>query len=324
MLNLTSSAHANSPNSSFQPDIILALPLVLWIMTSVLILTAGPVLYVLLISAFILQRNLRKGAGILIMNLIFIELMHSFLHFPFFIATVFLGMKGDYIQLHLCVHFTYLYLASIGAWNWCSCGLAVNRMIAVFKPYHYKAFATKSISLSIVATSWFICIVTTLPVYLVVVKSANYNRIVNKCNYTNFSSATIQEMPMAMGVFQLYLPLACIETLSLANLCELCMQRMRATRRVRSTAADNAVFPRGMFDRRCRLTRMVIAMTFFYFLCLLPMPIAVRNFPDWYSSTPLAQIWLRTLAFSGTMCNPVSDICSWSYIVEKHCHYLSD
>lgn len=300
MLNLTLGNNSTLPAIS-----ISTLSFFLWFATSVLVLITGFALYVLLACAFVVQRNLRKGVGILILNMIFIGLQHSLIYHPFFIATVFFGWTGGLVHSSLCIHFTNFYVVSIYTWNWCSVGLAVNRFVAVFKPHHYQAFGKRSVIVFVLICCWAIGFFTALAGYMGALKSEDYSQFVNNCSYANFSGV-MQRLPLFLGIIGFYVPVTVAEMLCVAIFYGLVKLRGPAAKQIGDSSTVS--FPRKTITRRFRLTRTVIAMTFWYFLCLIPIPIISRLFPDWYRARYLVQVWLRTLGYAAFTSNAVSPL----------------
>ena len=171
--------------------------------------------------------------------------------------------------------------------NWCDASLAVNRIIALYFPYHYKAWSSKWANLAMITGFWIISLSVSLPFPLRLDGAKMFLNPLGLCsvnlghgNFAIASPAIVTFIPYAITLLGVLLIL----------LKSFLLVRMR--RRAISGQPDDSRMVQAV-QRRLNRAKMLLLTFLWAALCAAPTFTIVVNFPFLYATNPVSTMWTR-------------------------------
>ncbi|XP_055340580.1 adenosine receptor A3-like [Paramacrobiotus metropolitanus] len=283
------SSHANSTNSS-RPGLVLPKVsysmAVTWVSLTMTMTFAGTVTIILLLTATIRYRSLRAGAGRLIAHLLCIDFFICGITTPGYMLIIFLDLVGIPYTIN-CTAWVTIRMLSINVQYWASMVLAVNRLVAIALPHHYKVWTRRSVMLAMMGMCWVIAIAINLPPL--------FGHAYSLGKYPPLMSCTMKPLddmlfPIISSIGS-HIPIA---TLSVVYIF-IALYTIRL---------KNAVNSGKQMVRRIKVARMLFVSFAFYFICFLPMTVLPPFFPKIIFTMPVVMLWLIALQILGFSSSP--------------------
>jgi hypothetical protein len=281
-----------------------------WFAFSTIISISGSSLFILLLVASFYEKKLQKGANLLIIHIMLIQLLLCALLFPILNTTSYLLLKGHRINFN-CRLFLLAQVGAMNTENWASLLLAINRYVAIAMPHFYKAWVSKKVLISMIVIPWVIGIGDTLSVYLGF--GANF-MVVPPFNFCIIrgTDGFIGTIWVVIGA---YLPLGLMGILYSAIFIRLAIvRRFNLESRIEqdvvaSVISANGISRRSKRARQISLAQMLIVSYVWYGACFLPAPVILASFPNLNRRFFMLPLWTaKTLMLSGYAASPVSFI----------------
>lgn len=283
--------------------VIFSTTLSLWFWCMVLLSLAGGISNGGLMFLILNTKKLRSGSGFLIAHLLFVDgtlcLVHEL------ILTISTYYFAPYAPLNdtFCRYTVFAFYTTINAANWTSLLIGVNRYIAIFYPHKYYLWSRKSVIISMMLTAWTVGIGCNL---LGVFEIAAYFTptrpwgtcgviFIRKDLYQGFSTVGFTGPLLIVGGIYLYTMI----TVRCSSLNGQVMDQ--------KVAAECNLRANMVFRRRYRSAVMLFVSHIWYFVCLMPAPLASTLYPAEYTSNALLSLVLRVLMLFGYATIPVSE-----------------
>lgn len=126
-----------------------------WWILNLLLLCLAFSLFSMLLSALLIQGQLKSGSGLLILHQVLAEGQMAIVHFFLFLLVTYKSQTSFYVNDSFCHHYYSSYMITVAACQYGIMILALNRFVALFFPSAYKSWTRTWVLGIMVASSWF-------------------------------------------------------------------------------------------------------------------------------------------------------------------------
>ena len=269
-----------------------------WLIVMFLTSLTGGVLFVILLNAVLSQQILKSGIGILIANLLILQLISCIIHFPVFASQVYLNKLGYFFDVHCDLYVTFIAIIHVG--HFIQCFISINRFIAIIFPHHYRSLCSrKTVTFSIIV-SWLLGFGLTSLFYFHIGGKFTLG-VTGGCE----PFVTNPDVFMIITSFNSYLPISILGVLYFFIFIQMTLKGHVSKWQSVYDGEPQTLAVKQRQERRVVIARMLFVSFLWYFVCLLPIPMVLDIHPDLYRKNLHVALWLHFLSLLGHAANPV-------------------
>ncbi len=227
------------------------------------------------------------------------NLLICFPSIPLFAFEVLAVTKGHVIPEALCRFTQALYTVLTKVINWSDAGLALNRCIALFLPYHYKRCTTRPVLAGMLIFSW------SVSMFVVASMEAGLDGMdtvlpIGQCAYISRGGLGLFYTVLALALYSL----AGVGALLILGKNIRVLMNNRVTYNNERRNVEN-LWKRVQLKRRLKLAQVLLGMFLWSAVCIMPWGIITVNFPSMFAKEQVSVFWLRTSFASQYAFTPV-------------------
>ncbi|OQV11452.1 hypothetical protein BV898_14248 [Hypsibius exemplaris] len=259
-----------------------------WIATTLTICVVGVLNNFLLIRVIWTAKLQRSGVSFLLFHFVVVNLLMCLVTVPAAIFLVIFKRDGWSIPCNVCHYITTLNVINMTVVNWADVGLALNRFVALYFPFRYKAWATPRVNFAIIACSWVISTAIAMPFGVAAGGQGVTQSAIGLCSLDPRGY-----LGSFLVVSSSYVPY-CISGAGAVLISWTCLSflRLHVAVGLQNTAGGSR---RRMVQRRLNMAKMLLFTFLWTGFCVIPAYVVNRGrFPQFFGPAAISVFWIRT------------------------------
>ncbi|XP_055344555.1 uncharacterized protein LOC129592523 [Paramacrobiotus metropolitanus] len=273
---------------------------IVWFTVTLLICIAGTLSSGCLITAFCVQKHMRRASTFLIGYLLCLDLLNTAIFMPMSFVVLLMSQLGRQFQADDVCEVSIFFLVMLNCTsNWAGAFVAVSRFVAIFIPHKYEQWMKRKSLVVMVAISCAFGLLVSVP------PLRNQGGYFGRFYPLGNCAMGTKEGPLASMFVAIG---STIPTVIQGIFYAALVVQMAFSQRIRKSPviSTDAALTRtdNVQQRRRTVGRMLIVSYLWYLVCFIPVPVILTYYPAVFR-IPTAFIWLKTVQLCGFAGTPV-------------------